>query len=65
MLGVPTGKRWKNEATLSDCDHIYVEGIRLDEVALDKFGHQKSAATSSQYTQPSMVSIPFADRFIS
>ena len=60
MLGVPTGKRWKIEATLSDCNHTYVEGIRLDEAVLDKFGHQKSAATSSQHTQPSTVSIPFA-----
>ena len=60
MLGVPTEKRWENEATLSDCDHIYVEGIRLDEVVLDKFGHLKSApqaASSSHHTQTSIVSI--------
>ena len=68
MLGVPTGEKWRNEATLSDCDHIYVEGIRLDEVALDKVGHPKSASravSSSQHTQTPTVSIPFTIRFIS
>lgn len=61
MLDVPTRERWKNEATLNGCDHVYVEGIRSDEVALDKFGHPKSAshaADSSEWTQVPTVSIP-------
>ena len=60
MLSVPVGERWRNEATLNDCDHVYVEGIRLDEVTLDKFGHFEavSRAASSQRTQTSTVSIP-------
>ena len=62
MLSVPVGERWRNEATLNDCDHVYVEGIRLDEVTLDKFGHFKSAsraASSGQRTQELTVSIPY------
>ena len=61
MLDVPTRKRWKNEATLSDCDHTYVGGTRLDEAVLDKNGPPKSvsrASSSSQHTQPPQVSIP-------
>ena len=61
MLSVPVGERWRNEATLNDCDHVYVEGIRLDEVTPDKSGHFQSAsraASSSQRTQELTVSIP-------
>ena len=64
MLGVPSEERWKNEATLADCDHVYVEGIRVDEVVLDKFSYPKSgsqAASSIQHAQTSTVSIPCTD----
>jgi len=58
MLSVPVGERWKNEATLNGCDHIFVEGIRLDEVIPDTFKSSSRAATS-QRIQTSTVSIPF------
>ena len=60
MLSVPVEERRKDEVPLKDCDHVYVERIRLDEVTLDKFRHFNSAsrADSSQRTQTSAVSIP-------